>query len=145
MVPCRTNGKMINNNSHQLVSIVIPTYNRKSDLIRAIDSVISQSYTNWELIIVDNNSIDGTIDYINSLNNSRIKLVSVSNNGLIAYSRNKGIENSNGTYIAFLDSDDWWEYNKLEMSIKYFDQNVDLVYHDLYIVKSLRYILNAFF
>ena len=123
-------------NSNSLVSIIIPTYNRKPDLIRAIDSVISQSYTNWELIIVDNNSEDGTKEYISSLKNQKIKLLLVNNNGLIAYSRNKGIEISNGEYIAFLDSDDWWHNDKLSNSVLFLDKGYDLVYHDLYIVKS---------
>ena len=131
------NGHKMNVNSNALISIIIPTYNRKSDLIRAIDSVISQSYTNWEIIIVDNNSEDGTIDYINSINNPKIKLILVNNNGLIAYSRNKGIEISNGEYIAFLDSDDWWHNDKLTNSVLFLDKGYDLIYHDLYIVKSV--------
>lgn len=128
----------MNVNSIPLISIIIPTYNRKSDLIRAIDSVIPQSYTNWELIIVDNNSVDGTKEYIQSLNNPKIKFFTVNNNGLIAYSRNKGIEFSNGEYIAFLDSDDWWHTEKLAYSLNYLDQGYDLVYHDLYVVKSIN-------
>ena len=127
----------MNFNNKTLISIIIPTFNRKRDLIRAIDSVISQSYTNWELIIVDNNSEDGTIDHITSLKNPKIKLLLVNNNGLIAYSRNKGIEISNGEYIAFLDSDDWWHKDKLINSVFFLDKGYDLVYHDLYIVKSI--------
>lgn len=136
------NGYKMNENNNALISIIIPTFNRKYDLIRAVNSVLSQSYTNWELIIVDNNSDDGTENYIYSLNNPKIKCIIVNNNGLIAYSRNKGIEISNGEYIAFLDSDDWWHSEKLNYSLKYLAQGNDLVYHDLYVVKSIKHNLN---
>ncbi len=91
------------------ISIILPTYNRAgSYLKRAIDSVIKQSHENWELIIVDNNSIDNTKDLIKSYKSSKIKTYTINNDGNIAKSRNLGIDNSTGDYLAFLDSDDYW-------------------------------------
>ena len=97
-----------------LVSVVLPTYNRSGFYLeRAIQSVINQSYVNWELIIIDNNSSDGTIKSISSFDDKRIKVLTINNNGNIALSRNLGIDNAAGDYIAFLDSDDYWENDKL--------------------------------
>ena len=92
---------MSNNNRDNLVSVVIPTYNRAHTLSRAIESVISQTYTNWEMIIVDNHSTDGTNDLIKSYQNKKIRLFKIQNDGIIAKSRNMGIENARGNYIAF--------------------------------------------
>ena len=121
-----------------LISIIIPTFNRSKELVRAIQSVVDQTYTNWELIIVDNYSTDNTEEVICKFNESRIKYVKNNNNGLIIVSRNKGLELASGKYIAFLDSDDWWTKTKLTNCHKYFSLDFDLYYHDLYIVKKIK-------
>lgn len=115
-----------------LLSIVIPTYNRSFDLKRAIDSILSQTYKNWEVVIVDNHSKDNTDEVIKNFQDSRIRLYKIHNNGVIAASRNLGIKYSNGEYIAFLDSDDWWHSSKLEKSLEALNNGADLVYHDLW-------------
>ena len=133
---------MVNTNKNNLVSVVLPTYNRAHTLNRAIDSVIKQTYNNWELIIVDNNSTDDTESLINNYNHQKIKFYRINNNGIIAKSRNFGIKKAKGDYIAFLDSDDWWYLKKLEIVMRYFDQ-ADFVYHDLdiYTKTGKRFIL----
>lgn len=114
------------------VSIVMPSYNQGHLIGQAIKSVISQRYKSWELIIVDNTSTDSTVDVIKKYQDPRIKLITVNNNGVIGYSRNIGIKNAVGEWIAFLDTDDIWLKNKLDVSIKcLLDNNADLVYHDL--------------
>jgi len=116
-------------------SIVIPTFNRAKVLNRAIKSVINQTFSNWEALIIDNSSIDNTASVVNSFKDPRIKFYKIDNKGIIAASRNLGIKNSEGKFIAFLDSDDWWEKQKLEYSYNYINQHkLDLVYHQLYAV-----------
>jgi glycosyltransferase involved in cell wall biosynthesis len=115
------------------VSIIIPSYNSASYISRLMDSLLSQTYTNWEAIIVDNNSKDDTIDLLKKYADSRIKIFTINNEGVIAKSRNLGISKSQGEWIAFLDSDDWWESDKLEMASAFFEDNVDLIYHKLVI------------
>lgn len=117
-----------------LVSIVIPTYNRERDLDRSIKSVLAQTYSNWEALIVDNHSRDNTVDLVQGFNDSRIKYFRIHNDGVIAASRNLGIKNAAGQFIAFLDSDDWWMPRKLEISLKYLEQGADVVYHDMFLV-----------
>jgi glycosyltransferase involved in cell wall biosynthesis len=119
-----------------LVSVVIPTYNRADDLRRSLESVINQTYANWEIYIVDNNSTDLTDDIVRSFNDSRIKLLKIKNQGVIAASRNLGIRCAKADYIAFLDSDDWWAPEKLQKSMKLFSSGADVVYHNLYLVES---------
>lgn len=116
-----------------LISIIIPTYNRVRGLDRALKSVLVQTYQHWEALVVDNCSSDNTDDLIKSFNDPRIKLFKVHNEGIIAVSRNLGINQARGEYIAFLDSDDWWSSKKLEKSIKYLRQGADVVYHDLFL------------
>ena len=100
-------------NESILFSVIIPTYNSANFLKTALSSVIRQSYQKWEAIIVDNNSSDNTTEVIDSFKDSRIRVVSINNNGVIAASRNLGIRESNGDWIAFLDSDDKWYPSKL--------------------------------
>jgi glycosyltransferase involved in cell wall biosynthesis len=120
-----------------LVSIIIPTYNRLDDLKRALQSVYDQTFDNWELLVVDNHSTDNTDSLIKSFNDPKIRLFKIQNEGVIAASRNLGLEHALGEYIAFLDSDDWWRPQKLEVSMKYLERGADVVYHDLFItVKS---------
>ena len=119
-----------------LVSVVIPTYNRAEDLQRALQSVVNQTYSNWEAIVVDNNSIDSTDEVVMGFNDRRIKLLKIDNGGVIAASRNLGIRNSKADYVAFLDSDDWWSPNKLQRCMEIFSKGADVVYHNLYLAQS---------
>ncbi len=121
-----------------LVSIVIPTYNRASDLKRAIRSVVDQTYREFELIIVDNHSTDDTDEVVHSFGDKRIKLFKINNNGIIAASRNMGIQEANGEIIAFLDSDDWWAGNKLKLSVEKIKEGQDFVYHDMILYKDKK-------
>lgn len=121
-----------------LVSIVIPTYNRVDDLERSLNSVLMQTYDNWEVLLVDNHSDDGTDELVKRINDPRIHFFKIHNNGVIAASRNLGIQQAKGDFVAFLDSDDWWKPRKLEISMRYLVQGADLVYHDLYVVTKTR-------
>jgi len=113
----------------RLVSVVIPTYNHANFLEGALNSVIAQSYQNWEAIVVNNFSTDNTIEVINKLNDPRIRRIDFKNNGIIAASRNVGINKSKGDYIAFLDSDDVWYQNKIENCVAKLDNGFDVVCH----------------
>ena len=124
-----------------VISVIIRTYNRIDKLKRAIDSVFHQTLQDWELIVVDNCSDDGTEGFIKSLDNNKVRFYSINNQGIIAASRNLGINNSKGKYIAFLDDDDWWKPEKLEICLRYLSQGADIVYHDLFLVKKANQIL----
>ncbi len=100
-----------------LVTVVIPTYNRIEFVQQAIASVIAQTYIHWELIIADDGSDDGTAAAINSVNDSRIKVLQLKHSGNIAYLRNTGVKAGTGEWIAFLDSDDLWVPQKLEIQL----------------------------
>ena len=97
-----------------LVSVVIPTFNRSKVLSRAIKSVLNQTYSNLECIVIDNNSTDTTQYILENITDKRLKVFKIDNCGIVAKSRNLGISVSKGEYIAFLDSDDWWRLKKLE-------------------------------
>jgi len=120
-------------NEKPLISIIIPTYNHSYFLKKCLESVINQTFLRWEAIIINNFSNDNTIDTVKKFNDGRIRLINFRNHGIIAASRNKGIELALGKYIAFLDSDDWWYKNKLSMAFSYL-KDADIVYHDLEIV-----------
>ena len=119
-----------------LVSIIIPTYNRAEDLKRALQSVFDQTFTDWEVLVVDNHSIDETDSLIKSFSDPKIKLFKIHNAGVIAASRNLGLKHALGEYIAFLDSDDWWDCTKLENISNNFDDKIDILYHDCFIVTN---------
>lgn len=116
-----------------LISVVIPTYNRKEKTLRAINSVIEQNIDDIEIIVVNDGSSDDTLEFLNS-KNLPIKIISKENGG-VSSARNAGIDNSVGEYIAFLDSDDTWLPNKLKKQIEFFESNpsVCLVYTDQYL------------
>ena len=119
-----------------LVSIVMPSYNSGLYIKKAIDSVMEQTYLQWELIIIDNLSSDNTLKIAKSYQCDKIKIFEINNQGIIAKSRNLGIQKSSGSIIAFLDSDDWWKNNKLAESIKHIQLGNDIVYHPLTIVNK---------
>lgn len=107
-----------------LVSVIMPAYNTEKYIEASIRSVISQTYTNWELIIVDDCSSDGTEDIIRSfMGDSRIKLLKNEKNGGAAVSRNYALREAKGKWIAFLDSDDVWLPEKLEKQIDFMSKN----------------------
>ena len=100
-----------------LVSIVIPYYNKKETILRSVNSVIAQIYTNWELIIIDDCGED-KVD-INILpRDKRIRVLFNESNRGAAQTRQKGLENAKGEYVAFLDADDWWDENFLESCLE---------------------------
>lgn len=100
-----------------LVSIIIPVYNRGELVMKSVLSVFSQTYQNWELIIVDDCSKDNTVDVLQRLTDERIKLVLLDRNGERGAARNVGINKSKGEYIAFLDSDDEFLPEHLEVLV----------------------------
>ncbi len=116
-----------------IVSVVIPTYNRSRIVESAIRSALSQTFKDYEVIVVDDGSTDGTVEYLESLH-LPIKIISKKNGG-VASARNAGIKEAQGDYIAFLDSDDSWLPDKLKAQVEYLYANPDtpLVYTDEYI------------
>ncbi|WP_136482653.1 glycosyltransferase family 2 protein [Cognatitamlana onchidii] len=102
-----------------LVSIITPLYNSEAYISETINSVLSQTYTNWELILIDDYSSDNTLGIVKSYTDkyNNIKLLRNENNSGAAISRNKGITEASGKFIAFLDADDLWKPNKLEVQV----------------------------
>ena len=105
------------------VSVIIPTYNRGRVIKEAIDSVLAQDYTEFELIVVDDGSTDHTSDVLDSYRNV-IKVLSQKNRGVSA-ARNRGIAEASGKFIAFLDSDDLWLPHKLSTQVEFFNKTPD--------------------
>ena len=114
-----------------LVSVVIPSFKHGHLISRALQSLIDQSFKDWEALVVDNHSPDKTDQIVQGFNDPRIKLLKIHNNGVIAASRNMGIKAAKGDWIAFLDSDDWWDSNKLAECLEYATVDFDVVYHKL--------------
>ncbi|OGT31720.1 MAG: hypothetical protein A3E87_01920 [Gammaproteobacteria bacterium RIFCSPHIGHO2_12_FULL_35_23] len=117
---------------NELVSIIIPTYNQAGYLEECLNSILRQTYSCWEAIIINNNSTDNTLEVIKKFSDERIKVLNFSNHGIIAASRNYGVQHAKGKSIAFLDSDDLWDPYKIE---KYMDiflkKQVDLICSDV--------------
>ena len=109
----------------RLVSIIMPCYNASLYIKDAIESVVAQTYTCWELIVVDDCSTDNSIEIVEACAklDDRIKLVKLSNNGGVANARNVGLNIAGGQYVAFLDSDDKWRFDKLQMQIDFMSAN----------------------
>lgn len=121
-------GQYFNN---EMVSIITPTYNSERYIASAIRSVLNQTYTEWEMIIVDDGSTDRTLDIIQSfaIRDPRIRLIILPSNGGVSNARNTAIKHSRGRYVAFLDSDDIWLPNKLERQIRFMrEKNVPFCY-----------------
>lgn len=112
------------------ISIIMPTYNRERLVLRSIQSILDQTYTNWELIIVDDGSTDSTQQVVQSVNDQRISYIKNQKNMGAALSRNKGVQLANYNYLAFQDSDDVWKPGKLEKQMCYLSKHAefDLVY-----------------
>lgn len=118
-----------------LVSIITPVYNGQDFLDRSIKSVLAQTYENWELLLIDDGSSDNSVQIIKYyLEDNRIKLLRNQSNSGIPTTRNKGIENSTGEFIALLDQDDEWLPHKLEKQVNKFleiDDSFGLIYSNV--------------
>jgi glycosyltransferase involved in cell wall biosynthesis len=119
------------------VSVVIPTYNRAKELSRCLRSLVNQSFKNFEVLVCDDGSDDETEYVVQKYSKQLcIRYHYSENSGGPAQPRNYGWRLAKADYIAFLDSDDWWLPKKLEESVRCLDSGADIVYHDLYLVKS---------
>ena len=115
-----------------LISIILPVYNAQKYISKCIDSILSQTYINWELIVINDGSSDSTYDILTSYKDERIKINNITNHG-VSYSRNYALSISSGTYIMFIDADDWLSSNCLyEMynSIIKYDSDLIVVAHN---------------
>ena len=121
-----------------VVSIIIPTFNRAYELSRALTSVLGQTFHNWEAIVIDNSSCDGTEKKIAEFGDARIRFFEIQNHGVVAASRNLGINQARGRYVAFLDSDDWWAPTKLAECLVLLEEGFDFIFHDEYVVHSME-------
>jgi len=110
-----------------LVSVIVTTFNRCEMLAETIQSILQQTFLDFELIVVDNMSEDGTREYISSIQDGRVRYFRNQNYGVIAKNRNYGIKEAKGTYIAFCDDDDLWLPNKLEVQVTLLKNNPNKV------------------
>ncbi|WP_425880017.1 glycosyltransferase family 2 protein [Acinetobacter sp. TWP2-2-3] len=119
-----------------LVSIIMPAYNAEKLISDSINSVLSQTYKNFELIVIDDCSQDQTSQVVENfiLKDKRVKLIKNIKNKGVAETRNTGLDQAKGDYVAFLDSDDKWDNNKLEKQLAVLKErnDVDVVYGSYY-------------
>lgn len=108
----------------ELVSVVMPAYNAANTIERATYSVLNQTYQNLELLVIDDCSGDETVKIVNKLQQTdpRVRLLKNKNNSGAGYTRNVGIGNAQGAYIAFLDADDEWKPNKVKLQVNYLNE-----------------------
>lgn len=110
-----------------LISIVVPVYNAEQFLNDTIKTVINQTYSNWELIFVDDLSTDKSLEiiskYKDKTKDKRIKIIKLNKKGMAAGARNKGIEEAQGKFICFLDADDLWNKDKLLKQLDFMNKN----------------------
>jgi glycosyltransferase involved in cell wall biosynthesis len=124
-------------NDNPFFSIILPTFNQDNFLKRAVQSIISQEFKDWELLIIDNFSTDNTTRVINNFKDTRIKTIKIHNNGILAKSRNIGVKKSKADWICFLDSDDIWYSEKLKYNYQYIQRlEPDLLYHPLHFLND---------
>ncbi|WP_316832729.1 glycosyltransferase family A protein [Pedobacter aquatilis] len=124
-----------------LVSIIMPAYNAEKFIKEAIESVVLQTYKNWELIIVDDGSTDSTAAIIKEFTNINHRIhYYYQENGKQGKARNLGIKNSHGELIAFLDADDIWVANKLEIQLNLLKENesIDLLFTQGFIIENSK-------
>ena len=125
-----------------LVSVIVNCFNSEEFILECINSVLNQSYSNFEIIIVDNHSFDNTAKLIFSFNDYRIKYFRTESFISLGEARNVGLSKVSGQIIAFLDSDDTWDNDKIKDSVNNFDSTVGLVYSDvLYFNRKTSFLL----
>ena len=125
---------MVNKNkkaNSPLVSIVTPTYNSADTIARAITSVLSQTFTNYEIIVVDDASTDSTVEIVNRYieEGAPIKIHSLESNSGAGVARSSGLQLASGEYVALLDADDFWFERKLEVQVAEMNNGADLCFN----------------
>jgi len=105
-----------------LISIILPAYNGEKTVLETVESVLNQTWSDWELIAIDDGSQDSTVEILSSIRDPRVKVFSYPNTGPSA-SRNRGITHARGNYISFIDADDLWTPDKLESQLKALQEN----------------------
>jgi glycosyltransferase involved in cell wall biosynthesis len=131
--PVATNSQVAwlsepSSSTHPAVSVILPTYERLHYLKQAVESVRSQTATDWELIVVDDGSTDGSADWVDSLGDVRIRVLRRSHNGYPSVLRNLGVAQARADWIAFLDSDDVWRPEKLASQRAFHATHEDLLW-----------------
>lgn len=123
-----------------LVSVIMPYYRKRKYIKKAVYSVINQSYKKWELIIVYDDSDREDLDYLKDIikKHKRIILLVNKKNMGVAYSRNLAIKQSNGSFLAFLDADDYWSKNKISLQKNFMKKNNLLFSHTSYKVRTIN-------
>ena len=124
-------------NNQPLVSVIMNCYNGEKFLRESIDSVINQSYKNWELIFWDNKSEDTSAEIFNSYKDKRLQYFCAEEHTGLYKARNLAIDKSRGDFISFLDTDDLWDKRKLELQMNCFnDKKVGLVFSNFWLLKK---------
>jgi glycosyltransferase involved in cell wall biosynthesis len=105
-----------------LISVIIPVYNAEKTILQTINSVLNQTFSDFELIIINDGSTDNTLKRLEEIQDKRLCVYSIENKGVSA-ARNRGIEESKSPYISFIDADDVWAPRKLEMQLEKLEKN----------------------
>lgn len=105
------------------VSVIIPVYNKEKYIEQCLKSVINQTYSNLEIILIDDASTDKSMEIARRIKDERIEIIELKENVGAGIARNKGIEAATGDYICFLDSDDYWVLDKIERQVKFMEDN----------------------
>ena len=129
---------VLNAENLPLVSVIMPTYNRKEVIKHAIDSVLNQTYANFELLIIDDGSEDNTIELLNSLEDDRVRILTNERKQGISFSRNECLRNAEGDIIMYLDSDNMWDSKYIETMVGAFIHlpDADAIYSGQYLFKE---------
>lgn len=101
----------------------MPVYNEENFILDSINSVLNQTYKNFELLVIDNASADNSIKFVRNIKDNRIKIITIKDNQGVSYARNIGIKKAQGDYICFLDADDYWVKEKLEKQVQFMKKN----------------------
>lgn len=126
-----------------LVSIIVPMYNSEKAILKCIDTVINQSWSNLEIVVIDDGSKDNSFTLVEGIKDKRIKLIKQCNSGASS-ARNLGIKNATGDYLLFVDADDYVDIDMVKELLKYADENT-IVFSNTYVKeRKSEYILKLF-
>ncbi|WP_270561567.1 glycosyltransferase family 2 protein [Citrobacter portucalensis] len=127
----------------EIFSVIMPAYNAEKTIKKSVQSILNQTYSDFFLYIIDDNSTDSTPQIINKFDDPRVILLKNSNGKGVASARNLGINSCQGTYIAFCDSDDLWMPNKLERQLFFLNKSYDVVCSNYEVFNNNGFVVNA--